>query len=35
MEYLTPILWLLSWPLVLYISYKLILRNLKKYDEFN
>jgi len=30
MEYLEEILWLTSWPLVIYISYKMILRNIKK-----
>jgi len=30
MEYLDSIFWLCSWPLVIYISYRLILRNIKK-----
>lgn len=29
MEYLTSIAWLCSWPLIIYISYKLILNNIK------
>jgi hypothetical protein len=30
MEYLSSIIWLVSWPLVIYISYKLIEWNIKK-----
>lgn len=30
MEYLSSIVWLISWPLVIYISYKLIEWNIKK-----
>lgn len=30
MEYLSSIIWLCTWPLVIYISYKLALRNIKK-----
>lgn len=30
MEYLSSIIWLVSWPLVIYISYKLIENNIKK-----
>ena len=35
MEYLSSILWLCSWPVVIYISYKLIFRNIKKFKNEN
>jgi len=30
MEYLEQILWLISWPLMIYISFKVVQRNIKK-----
>lgn len=30
MEYLSSIVWLVSWPLVIYISFKLIEHNINK-----
>ncbi len=33
MEYLESILWFLTWPLVIYTSYRLVLRNIKIHDK--
>lgn len=33
MHYLEPILWLLSWPLVIYLSYITIQYNIKKLKD--
>lgn len=30
MEYLSSIIWLCSWPLIIYIAYKLSLKNIKE-----
>ena len=30
MEYLSSIIWLCSWPIVIYMAYKLSLRNIKE-----
>jgi len=30
MEYFTEILWLTSWPIMIYISFKVVQRNIKK-----
>ncbi len=32
MTYLTEILWLLSWPVLIYISYRLVLLSLRKFE---
>ncbi len=33
MEHLNQILWLLSWPLMIYISYRAIVYFIKKYER--
>jgi len=32
MEYLSSIIWLCLWPVVIYFSYRMVLRNLKKFN---
>lgn len=32
-EYMDSLMWLMLWPVVVYSSYRLILRNIKKYEE--
>lgn len=32
-EYMDSLMWLVLWPVVVYISYRLILKNIKKYEE--
>lgn len=31
MEYFSELAWLSSWPIVIYISYRLVLRNISKF----
>ena len=33
MEYIYQIGWLCLWPIVIYISYKFALRNVRKFEE--
>lgn len=33
MKHLTQILWLLSWPVLVYVSYRLVLIALKLYEK--
>lgn len=33
MHYLESILWLLSWPVLIYVSYKFVKLNLKHFEE--
>ncbi len=33
MTYLTEILWLISWPVIIWVSYKLSVFAVKKFDE--
>lgn len=35
MEYLDSILWFLSWPLLIFVSYRIVLFALKKMDLLN
>lgn len=32
MEYLSELIWFSLWPLVIYTSYKLSIRNIKKFE---
>lgn len=34
MDYLIQVLWLLTWPLMIFISYKLVIFALKKWDLY-
>lgn len=33
MEYLNEIMWLLLWPIVIFLSYKVSMRNTLKFDK--
>ncbi len=33
MDYTTEILWFASWPILVYLSYRFVLFNLKKYEK--
>jgi len=33
MEYVESLIWFSLWPIVIYASYRLVLRNIKKFDE--
>ena len=35
MEYISELLWLSLWPTVIYISYKLAVRNVLKFEKKN
>jgi hypothetical protein len=34
MEYFTQVLWLLTWPLLIFVSYKLVIFALKKWNLY-
>lgn len=33
MEYIESLVWFSLWPIVIYTSYRVVLRNLKKFEE--
>jgi len=33
MEYINEIAWLCLWPIVIYVSYKFVIRNITKFEE--